>query len=997
MTGAGFGSNTTDTATTPSRKTHVDFDVDEEVAQQEAYADCRFADQMQADYDLSVDDSTLSISALTTFNVERIKGVGWELKMLHGDGNQPHEQGAATKTLNVPSGYENQPTWSETDQAGATYAGAPAVTPTGDLFYTKKFTANSTLADAAYQVTDSIGAPPSGTNAPLYCVGIDPGGSVLEDVMISFRVPGSSKHSPDYIGGFGFNGPLGWMPNPDQVTSSGYYWVGFRGNGRGELWVYLSNQKWRKVRTFTYCAVDQVIGRTHRILIAPRIGRFLNVSGGSILIRCSLAPVRPAQPDSGAFRGILSVGQPESDAVDSPFQLKWDAPGIYTGGGAANAPQRVHVRQDLPVQFQVAKIQYVAGGVLMLHPFTLDFIPDDSTDFQVFFQASIPSGCQLICNMYAVTPQTGSTDSAYDLLASTGTVSGSLFTPIAGTTNYALRFVFEGESWPNVSNTTPELFGYQIIRDGVLAVVSPGTFSPAFAPPASPPKLRTSYAQHLAVTLADNNPATAEASLLIDDVAGDCEGLQQRGDFPTEISTDFVDATGSHNVIWHRGYSVMPSSQQLGNHDGGWRPGFDEQGVPTQQFNYEYRFKAQVRITGAWQRLQEQVLTGRLNLAQQFSSADGPPKVTDILRTLFHCAGYGDNMLYIADNPVLIFPINEADGLVLDPQSNISEVIVRLVRDYLGGYLYFEPNLGSYGVWMVLFPVISPIPAASFLFAFTPASPGANKVQHSLESYGTATLNGVAIQQAPMYKFQTRWKVVPPEGNIIVSYGVTPATISQDPTMIEMIAYNVNSFDFGFNGIGAPSPANNPDWLARPRKIYQYLPAYANFNLGDGSSPVAWATRRVYDVSCHGRLQFSFMAPAMIVKDTTTIPGTTFYRPLRFYDPVYVMGRECIVRSAELRYDKDAHQFGHYTVEQVIGTGIVQATRLTPKTASWRAAKQNAGYAQSLLVDSPRQYNIEKRMYGAEADCRSFASLPVGPLQNADGSFPFMLDYDPIG
>lgn len=1007
---SGLNSQRTDTASTPEgRKTHVRFDVAEVVAQQEAFSDERILNQIHQQRYLSPDDSSLDITSLSSFNVEFAQGQGWRLQSQHSQGNQAHEQGAGAKTLTTPSGWQNQNTWTKSDQPYGTfgYGGAPSVIAAGDPFYTKKFKAGDNLDNAAYQNASELTSMPfpvasASQNGTMYVVAIDPA-TGLEEFMYSFRCPGNSKTSPDYIGGITFNGPQGWRPNAAQLTNLGYYCLGFRGNGRADLFVYLSNSKWVLVRSFNYCDTDQVVGRTHRIIVNPVVGQFLNVSGGTITVRCSVGGMEPQGSSQGAYPSILAVAGGPADINASPFSLTWKAPGIYKSTtGPLNGPKRVYSRGDLSPQHQVSAVSYKNVGVLVDHAFCLDFLPDTSQDFSVFYQGIIPAGSHLKVYMYAVTPPVPGVVPAMTALTLTGgsNLSGSTFTPIANEQHYCVRFVFQGNgAGAPTSTVTPYLRAYRVFRSGVKVVVSPGEFSPAFQPPdppLGPAKLRSSYACHPSITLADSTPSTASASIYVDDMNGDLAGLQQRGDFPTIISTDFVDETGSHNVIFHRGYTVLPETEQMADHSGGWKPGLAEQGTPTQQFNYNYRFKGTLQITGAWQRLQEALLPGRLNLAQDTSNAVATPKVSDVIRLLFYLAGYPDEMLYIPDSPIRIYPNGDPESLLLDPQSNISEVIVRLIKDYFGGYLYFEPNFGTYGTWMVLQALSSPVAASKFLFAFTTAGPGPGKVQNSLDSYAKVSIGGSMVQEAPIYKGDLIWRPKAPEGNIVISYGPSE-TGDNEPVQVQAVLYNPDSFDFGFEGIAPPSPSHNPDWLSRPRRIWQYLPTWATFGQDTSDTPLNWATRRVYDVSCHGKLQLKFKSGAMIVKDTTTVPGTTIYRPLRFYDPVYVMGKPCIVRDVRIAYDKDYHQFAYYTVEQIIGTGIVQASRLNAETAQRRGLSQLANSAQSIQIESPRHFNSEKRLYSAASDTRSFPHIPVATLQSADGSFPFMVDYDMAG
>lgn len=974
----GFTSNVNATATTPDRKSHFVFDVDELIVQQPTWAIEREREAIVPVYDGS---------EYTSNNVELVPGQGWRAQSIHGYANTIHETAAPITTMTVPPGYTQQPTWSKSTMTGATYSGD--VTDSGDQFYNRLFQASGDLTDGNYNLQSDQDAFPSAvdgmTNAPMFRVGYA-NSSVVAETIFSFEVRGNPKSAPDYVGGYYFNGVLGWDPNPSGYQNTGYYWIGFRGDGRCELWAYLTNgtgEIWTLVRQAWYCDPSQVHNRIHRVTINPVKGQYPDVSGGFILFRFTNSGEKIQDPPQSSYLTVIGR-DPSSSANGASFQFKWTAPGIYASAAEPAYPARVDSRQDLDVAFQQAVVTYHTTANLFDQLFQVPFYLDTQKPFKVVYWGFFPSGCSINAQILAATtPDSG--NPAYTPLGAPGPF-GTTFTPIAGQRFYGVNFTYS-----NSGTDSAVLAGYRVFRDGVGILVSPGSFEPAFQPTTA--KLRTSAAVGpVSITLADNDPSTSNASFGIEDFAGDMPRLQERGDFPMIITTDFKVGNHTGTVKLHRGYARLPESEEIGDHaGGGWKTGLAEQG-DIQAFNYGFRFKARIQCTGMWQRLTEALMPVRWNFAIGPDSTQTnvvPSKVTDAIRQLFYFAGYDDSQLSIPDLDIRLYPTGDGDGLVIEPQSSIQELIVRWCKDYLGGYINPEPNAGVYGKWLVLQQLTEPY---AFLTSFTPTAPAAGKILNNLNSYGNVIVDGQSMQQAPMFK-RTKWTPKPPEANYVISYGAQENGGGDSSGLLSVLAFNTDSFKFsGFPDAPNPDP-DSIDWLARPRPIWQYLPTYAQSDASDWFSPLMFATRRTYDVSCHGRLRKTFIAPLVIVQD----PGHEYWRPLRFYDPVYVEGFPCLIRSVLPMWVKDDHQLAAYTVEQIIGDVPAQVSRTDGPTSYRDALRRNSLGALSEPVTNPRQFAAEKRSYGMAASTFGIGCKRTAPIQETDGSFKWMLDYDPLG
>jgi hypothetical protein len=975
---AGLNSNHTDCATTPGRKTYITFDVDEQVAQQPLFAIERERESIVPVYDGS---------SLASTNVEFVPGDGWRLQSIHSYASNVHENGAPTLDLTVPAGYSSKPTWTQSSQAGASYDAS--VTANGDPFFSRDFKADGNLTNGDYnlQADQSSLAPAVGssTNAPMYRVATYPNQG-LKELMFSFEVRGNPKSAPDYANAIYFNGPLGWAPNPANNQNTGYYCLAPKGDGRCELLVYLSNgasQVWKLVRSAWFCDPSQVHNHTHRVLITTIPGSIPSVSGGSIVFRFTNSGTQLKNPSQGTYLGVLGRLPGNSGDITNA-QFSYVAPGIANNPSEPNYPIRVDTRQDLDVAFQVAVTTYKSSGNLFDGIFQIPFLVDTSKPFTLRFWGRNPSGCNITAQMYAATTDSPPAYTALTITSGSGG-DGTQFQPIANARYYCVNFTYTG-----TTTDTPILQGYRVFRDGVSLTVSPGSFSPAFQQPGA--VLRTSCATGpLSITLPDNEPSTASASFMVEDFNGELSRLQKRGDFTITIATDGVDpANPSRKVNRFRGYARLPESEEFGYHPNGWKTGMAETG-PNQKFNYGKRFRVQVQCTGMWQRLEEALMPVRWNFGIDNGSPGLPMKVTDAMILLFNFAGFPNTMLDIPNLDIRLFPSSDNDGLVVEPQTSIKELLLRWARDYLGAYFYPEANAGSYGQWVLKQQQTAPY---TFRCAFTPASPGPGKVQNSLKSYPAVTLGGQSMPQAPMFKRSVKWNPKPPEANYVISYGVQENGGGPSCGLPSMAIFNMVSFKFaGFPDAANPDP-NNPDYMSRPVPIIQYLPSYA-YTKDDNweCPPLVFATRRVFDVSCRGRLRKTFIAPEMIIYDA----DKGYWRELTFYDAVYVNNEPCIVRNVATHEVKDDHQLCAYTVEKIIDGVPVQASKTNGVTSYREALKKNAMRVIGESISNPRHFAAEKRVYGQLASTITLAAKRIKDIQNSDGSFVWCLDYDPLG
>lgn len=976
---SGGFSNHSDTAVTPGRKTHFRFDVDELVCRQPAWSIDREEEQIQPVYDQST---------LTSDNVEFIPDMGWRPQAIHSISSNIHENGAPVDSLTVPGGYGTFSAWAKSTAGSPTYDGS--VTASGDVFYNRNLAAGDTVGSDTYNLSSDQGSetgPALGANAPMNRVGVG-ASTVMQEKIYSWEARGNPKSSPDHVNGCYFKGPVGWPLNADGYTSTGYFYIDFKGDGRFEVLVKLWNgsaPKWVSIKKGRYCLPDQVHNVVHRVQITPVIGGNLGISGGYILFRFTSAGKPISDPPKSGYQAILSQQASTTDDIGS-FHAKIVLPGVAETVADSHYAFRVDARQDLDVAFQVATVTYKTSAHLFDQLFQLPFLPDSSggaIPFNIIYWGKIPAGCDIQASVYCITPGTVSDPTPVVTLLGTGH-SGFTCNPVDGQRYYAVRF-----TWSGPGSTYAYLQGYRVFRNGQVVVNSPGEFEPAFQPTA-PLTLRSSYATgHLSITGAESDPSTSSASFEFDDLNGDLAKLQQRGDFPCCIETEIQGHIGVR-VKWHRGYVRLPESAQIGNHHSGYLTGGLELGSE-QDFNYKHRFKGHVTATGAWQRLKEALMPVRFNFAIGGVLSDGTPvlpKVTDAFKQLFVFAGLDASQYVVPDYDTQLFPSDDGDGLVLEPQASIWDVLQRWAKDYFGAYWHFEPNAGSCGAWLFL----EQKSTFKYKASFVTTAPAAGKV-FTLAAYPDVTIGSDTMPQIPIIKGHITWQPKPPEGNYVVSFGASEGGGGDTAGLISVTAFNMGSFNFsGFPGAASPDPTN-PDYLSRPVPIWQYLPAYASSKPDDWTSPIFFATRRTYDVACRGRLTKTILAPAVAIYDT----DEGYWRGLRFYDEVYVDGDKCLIHHADIEYSKDDYQLCSYVVEKLIDGAPAQLSGGGAITNTRRAMAKVSLHWLGEPIWYPRQLAIEKRSWGDSAHVQVLPAIRTSKLQNDDGSFVWMLGYDPLG
>ena len=820
--------------TTPGRKTHVRLNPPDAVLLEPIVAQERTAFDM------------LRGAGSGETNAWLMPETGWRLEPFQRRASSLSELATLSAAvlgpadLTVASGFVASPAFrQETDLTGVSYGAG--VSASGDLFYQKQVGAGQSWSDPAFVLTADQASYPSATagseNAPMDRVAVGNAVAAADgEWFLRFTVPGGRMQAPDHVLTFYFTGPA--------YLGLGQWAIAFGGDGYADVFERDLGGEWQTVDRLVYCPAHQVGRVPHLIHIAPQPLVNNPKLSGIILFEFTLAR-EPARSASAPGRFVPQAAESKQAVISIPV----------TSLSSHPAPIRLDIRRDIRIQFQVSTSMLPTSGSLTDDTFSVSFYPTTAEPYILSWSAATPAGCGVTGHLI---------DAGTGLeLTITGSLGGfPMYAPAYPARTYFVRFDLTGTGW-----ATPTLISYRLQRDAVLAAsrateldVEGGTTS-------------------LGITGADEDPSHESATVYVEDRAGAFAVLGGTGEFTLQVETEYDPTDASKRAVLHRGSVVRPEAV----------------------YKLSGRVSYRLSSVGMWQRLAEALSPIRFNFGLDYGATglDGLPlpfKVTDALRTLFGLAGYGPGSLDIPNLPIRLFASGDADGLLLEPQASLADLIVRYARDYLGYLVIADANVGTHGTWRVL-----PLGTnANILAAFQSAGPGAGKLVHALPSYPTHT--------AFMRRRSHRTWVKPPEGNVVIAFGAANAAAGGGtPKLYKQVVVNPLSFDFG--GAETADPAGI-DYLGRVRPIYQYLPAQAS------AEAVSWVARRVYDLSCHGKRLHSIQAPLLLVQDMDDAL-LTHSRPLRVNDCINVDETPCRLRSVSPSYSKDAHQFAFYEAEEL--------------------------------------------------------------------------------
>lgn len=786
--------------------------------------------------------------------------------------------------------------WKRNNGSGLSY-GSGIETANADPFFQRQIPAGTSWAAGLLTAPSDHAAQQSSLPAltqPLGFVMAQTNGTARanQGYCLRFSVPGTQAHHPDIVGAFHFGG-----------TASGtkpQYALVLKGDGTALLREYGQNVSggayaWGDRFQFRYCRPAQVCDQTHKIIIFPLVG-----PQGEKFIHFACANLDATESQAAGVLSVAGSGGTGGGATSPTERVyQWDyavagtldgSPGNATGAGKWWLSERVD-RRNL---WQVSKLTFWVTGTLADLPISLP----TSQSVRTFAYAGVEAvPATTVAELpFALTHQIVRND------------TGAVITTSGGSTPPKDVYL----SWILTSDTsnTPVLWGYTLSLPPVSNLLTPGEFACSVT------------AAHLSG--GESNPQQEQATVEIKDVLDAAPRLRNRGQLSIRVETltaPIAGCTDTFPVILFRGTASRPHGERVGKPVGG------GQGMATPAFR-SYTITA----AGMWERLSRKNLRMAETLKNfVFDPAAPPPtdglitpwKVTDAITYLLKLAGFPASMIRIADNPIRCRPGIGAPPteFIVDPNTDIAQMVVRLARNYLGMFLHFAPNDGTVasdgsplGQWVLLGPPADTAPAIwNFVSGPTQAQydAGGAKLWNLPGAYPAKTTASVGnLEGYP----------VPPEANHILVV-TAPDMAKVGGLRIENGMFNPYSYAVPGSSI-VPDP-DSPHYLGYFSPLIIADPTLWG---GDGTlaykqtqDNVDFAVLREFTYACLPRRIQPIHAPLVIALDAET----NRRRLLRFYDKVTWNGQAgWYVRNCDpIIGNWDGIQMANYELERTIPMG----------------------------------------------------------------------------
>lgn len=715
---------------------------------------------------------------------------------------------------------------------GASYSGN--VPATGDFFLHKRLSAVGTLNPAALNPGfDSLvpQVPYTNVDVPMYRVGYTNATfSVDQGFCVRWKGHYTQSSFPRYMFTLYF----------------GQYALVVGGSGRAWLWEYCYNSagdvlRWVERGRFRFAPQGTAPGTAHSLVIFPH----RSPEGINYIAFVDISKDQANQTNTSQFLGINSMVPGEHVYKVDPTVRGGDrdmSPGNVTSAGQLH----LDMRSELKVDVQVSQLAWQTSGSLL----------DDDT----IAGGGVWTGNGNTVNL---TGNINYVDGVNHYINATllDAVTGGVFQPGNPSQPFTNASVFMQTKFDFVSTdgvSTPMLWGYSLKQEPLVEIASPGAFDVDV--------------KKVEIEFSSGDPQSESATVNTFDVPMEHQRLANRGRFSALLWTTLPNG---EYVKLFQGVCRQPRSTRRG-------AGRTIPGILAPDFR-EY----DLALYGMWDRLNdsEHMLHSPMPRVYLYDliNAQQPWKVTDVIVDALTMCGFAPWQINIPDLPYRIWTgsTQKTEDLSINPAASIAEFLIRIIRNYLGAYLHFEPNTGQDGQWIIVFgtqPLFN-VPIGESLtfnsiygFSSTP-TPG-------LAPYLAAAYpaNSSFIETSPEY-----W-TEPPEYNCIwVTTGTATLTATN---MMQCAAVACNPLSFNVPGMTTAPDPEHPDYLGYCKPLRISMPEL-NVPGGDYSQTFAacqWLCRRLFDYLCHARRMTRFTAPLAIISDSTI--GA--HRPLRFQDPINI-------------------------------------------------------------------------------------------------------------
>ena len=913
-------------------------------------------------------------------NVVNVPGVGWQLRGLQfdwGDGTElDSAQGGyytvAGGTLTTASGITEFNLFKQAALVGVTYnsdvasSGSPAI---------QKRVADTDSWDAQRLAADEAAYPPP--FPALDAVDMDRIAKTVanhepEDALFfTLWIPGSNTVGLSTVANLYFTGPAG---SNSVGVGTGQYCLKLRADGRGLLyekeavsgdWLKRHNLKWaegnsNKVGTL----LTMVVYSDARDDGDGFKGSVIGFTPGSI-------------QDGGFFTAFID------QAKNATMQGNPDQYGLIyrvpkeEENATTLAPVRIDVRRDVRAIVQVGQLTYPESGTLFDDVFSIPFFPNDdpATPFFLFCWGSVPGDSTLTLEIYDADTGLILPDQTVIQTNFLGQIVS--FTPVDKQRRYRIKAFFTSTT---DRKKTPTFQNWQILRTNVFE--TPTTTSATVPQQDAPPALPRTSIDSLSITGQEAEPSQAGAQVIINDFTGELAPIFVKGGVPIKIETTYNE-DGDRATIF-QGYIQVAQEEWMG-------AGERYAGQDSRIYS--------IQAVGEWGRLTEGKSPQRFEWQDKTTGL--PYKVTDAVRDML-LISYPQSMVAVPDLETRLFSL-EAQSLILEPLEPVGQTAHDTARDYLGAYLHFDESAGTVGKWRML---EQKRPPYNILAKFFVNHPGDLKLPHINAAYGTSG----TVEQPIIHSYIRRgtWRrwVEKPEGNsVYVVGGAKNAGGSAISGRVEgrarLTACAVNVKSFNFLGLAPGDPGypdgSDPDFIGRSIPI-----PWVDSTL-TSQEAVDWMARRIYDRSCHARERLSFVAPMVLVTDTS---DTEQLRPriLRYYDAVEVEAADgtfktYLVMNCSPIYTKDGFQFARY---ELVRPTNIEDLAVMPTTPQSRGQMILEGVQHMLGISKFNAAWTKNNNQESKKNNWMVMAEDIGAnLQNLDntspdfGEFYYLPNYDP--
>lgn len=875
-------------AVTPYRATHVRIDVSETVLREPIFGNYRTAAQMARANQVSK-------------NVHYLETGAWALEPIQQDLSNLHQK---TDTLgmiqpaaafDLVTGMIEKNLWRKpTDLPGVTVG--PGVSDTGDPFIYKTVAAGTTWAQSkdadiaafgqivyrSHNVTvDRVGVGKTSFPANQ--------GFVIRVVINAF-----APHSHDFEGSVYFGGPA-------DINGTGIYALALLGNG--EMHLYDRSPDPDHPGQFLFNLADYWEGfpRSQGTqVVVVRVWPHIDANGYPTI------EFRTETTNSNAAGG--SVFQPLSSVPTNPRAHVWRGIKRYgTPNVTGPGPARIDLPRDKRTPVQISVLRFQPNGLLIDDIFAVPFYPSVGSLLTLIWNSSVPTGTSLTGRLYNATDNS-------ELTQTDGGDNYRVYEIPAGDYHYYAQFEFTSDAG---QTKTALLYNYKVQREGATdwearSEIDVGAVG--------------AFARDFSITGPEKDATHETASFAIEDVAAVLPLLSNRARIHTVVETQYDPAHTDRRSVLFEGYIDRSDGLRKGAVT---REGLSAQGAVRVWPSPDWKGYT-CTLNGMWRKGREKLTFFRLPLMGDPEAPDPenpggllPFKVTDICRKLISCMGFAYNQIDVPDSPIRFWPSGDGSGedLLIDPLSEILEIVAGFLHDYLGWSLLWDGNAangGARGMMRARPPAFAPYVN---LAHFTLDRPAGTKFMHRPETYGSTNWVG---SESPDDGPVTTWirrrtlrtYTKAPEATAVIVTGtgnILPNNAGQYQR--SNWAWNPKSFDFFRDADGNlvhSADQTNPDYMG------EFIPAAIVNTSLPTQAAVDALTRRVYDQGCRAVKMAPFEAPLVLVWDWND-PYQIAPRPLRYYDPVQIrydgVDTQFLVRSCNPHYNKDHVQMAYYELE----------------------------------------------------------------------------------